>query len=466
MNEFFNTVPPSDKDLEKATLWAMITNPHLLGKAKELNLSPESFYVTNHAATFSAICELENKGEPVDFQTVRASLGSNGEAFKDLLGHAQNELGITSATRFETQCRRLKRYQHTRRMIAAMRDSLMRLYVDKDFEKEMATIEGIFAAIYGDKTGLKMRDIQEIKADFIQQLQVRINAKKEQGIIGIPYNNQEFDKVINGWQGNRLYMIAARPAMGKTESAVKAMLEAKKAGYKAAFLSAEMSDIGIFQRAMSQYMEFYKEDFERGTDNLERNFDSVREMADLLAADGVMIDESCPKNKDELIARCKHLIRKGADLIIIDYLGLIGSDNKNKNQALGEITRALKVEICKELDTPVLLLHQLSRAVETRGGDKRPILSDLRDSGEIEQDADVVIFLYRPEYYGFETDEEGNSTKGYLEFIVAKNRHGRTGIVKAHYNPAIGIIGDWGYTQSAASAMMPGLSQNGFSGSW
>jgi len=453
MKNELTLVPPSEKELEKSMLWGIISKPNLLNKAKELRVTAESFYATNHAATFSVICDLSKKGEPVDFQTVRASLKARNEDYAKALGFAFSEFTGISDVRFEGQCKRLKRLENTRRMINGMRDSLLRLHTSQDYEREMATIEGIFAHIQTQNSSLKMRDIHEVKDDFLSLMEARMKASENDEPIGIPYKLYDFDKMMNGWQPNRLYILAARPAMGKTEVAVRAMLEAARAGYKTGFISAEMTDVGIFQRAMSQYTQFQKNEFERGTQFLQNQFETVKRKANEIADTGLMIDESCPSNHNELVMRCAHMVKLGCEFIVIDYLGLIGSDNKNESKALGEITRALKVRVCKEFGIPVLLLHQLSRAVEIRGGDKRPILSDLRGSGEIEQDADAAIFLYRPEYYGFETDEEGNSTKGYLEFIIAKNRHGATGVVKAFYNPAIGTIGTWGFQDQPKNDM-------------
>ena len=166
----------------------------------------------------------------------------------------------------------------------------------------------------------------------------------------------------------------------------------------------------------------------------------------------IFIDDTPGLSIWDLRAKCRRLkAEKGIGMIVIDYLQLMSGSASNKNtnreQEIAGISRSLK-EIAKELDVCVIALSQLSRAVESRGGDKRPVLSDLRESGSIEQDADMVMFLYRPEYYGFETDDEGNSTLGMAELIIAKQRNGPTGTVKLQFIGQYGKFSDWTYNNN------------------
>ncbi len=272
------------------------------------------------------------------------------------------------------------------------------------------------------------------------------NLSHDEEFTGIPSGFIRLDRLTQGWQKSDLIVIAARPGMGKTSLVVTMMLNAAIHFKKPAVLfSLEMSTRQILQRMISNLGEVPMDNWKkRGIDfrsQSEKDHflnEAAKWGSVLTQSEPLHIDDTPSIALNELRNRSKRLVReKGVELIIVDYLQLMkdsGESNRNDNreQVISAISRGLKA-LAKELDVPVIALSQLSRAVETRGGDKRPILSDLRESGSIEQDADVVMFIYRPEYYGITMDEMGNSTLGQAEFILAKHRNGSLDNIKARY---------------------------------
>ena len=263
----------------------------------------------------------------------------------------------------------------------------------------------------------------------VMKLVEELNAK-EDGLTGIPTGLTDLDKITGGWQKSDLVVIAARPAMGKTACVLSMALNAARDYNKpVAFFSLEMAATQLVVRLLGNQGNINVSNLRKG--KLENT-----EMGKLLGAvDGlskvpIYIDDTPAINIFELRAKCRRLkAQKDIQMIIIDYLQLMSGPNSggkgggNREQEISAISRGLK-GLAKELDVPVIALSQLSRNVESRGGDKKPLLSDLRESGAIEQDADIVAFIYRPEYYKIEQDELGNSTKGKAYINIAKHRNG------------------------------------------
>lgn len=272
----------------------------------------------------------------------------------------------------------------------------------------------------------------------------------DSSITGIPSGIQDLDKLTAGWQKSDLVIIAARPAMGKTAFVLTISRNAAiRFSEPVAFFSLEMTDLQLTQRAISAEAEIDGQKLRTG--NLEDyEWKQLMERVGPYTKAPIYIDDTPALSINQLRVKMKHLkASKGISMAVVDYLQLMTAETKrgNREQEIAKIARSLK-ELAKELDIVVIALSQLSRAVETRGGDKRPILSDLRESGSIEQDADMVMFLYRPEYYGFETDDEGNSTLGMAELIISKQRNGPTGTVKMQFVGKYGKFDNWGPTQS------------------
>jgi replicative DNA helicase len=260
---------------------------------------------------------------------------------------------------------------------------------------------------------------------------------KEEGLTGVPTGFTALDRLTSGWQPSDLIIIAARPGMGKTSFVLSLAKNASMDYNKGiALFSLEMSALQLAQRLISMESEITLANLRTGKlQEYERQ--QLRSAIERIGNAPIYIDDTPGINIFELRAKCRRMkLQYDIQLIIIDYLQLMsgGGENQrgNREQEVSAISRALK-SLAKELQVPVIALSQLSRAVEVRGGSKRPQLSDLRESGSIEQDADIVSFIYRPEYYQMHEDDDGTSLKGIAEVIVAKHRNGATDTVKLRF---------------------------------
>jgi replicative DNA helicase len=266
----------------------------------------------------------------------------------------------------------------------------------------------------------------------IQELQMLKEHKD--GLTGVPSGFTGLDRMTSGWQRSDLVIIAARPGMGKTAFVVSALRNAA-VDFKVpvAIFSLEMASIQLVNRMISAEAELEGEKIKRGT-LADHEWTQLVHKTNRLSSAPIFIDDTPALSVLELRAKSRRLkAEHNIQVIVVDYLQLMrGDQGGNREQEIASISRALK-GIAKELNVPVLALSQLSRGVETRGGDKRPQLSDLRESGSIEQDADIVMFLYRPEYYKITVDEEGMPTQGMGEVIIAKHRNGSVGSVKLKF---------------------------------
>ena len=257
----------------------------------------------------------------------------------------------------------------------------------------------------------------------------------EDGVSGVPSGFNDLDKLTGGWQRSDMIVLAARPGMGKT-AFVLSMARNMAVDHQipVAIFSLEMSAVQLVQRLISSETEINSDKFRKG--NLEEHeYQQLYSRVGKLSDAPLFIDDTPGLNIFELRAKCRRLkAQHGIDLVVIDYLQLMsaGSDKGNREQEISSISRSIK-SIAKELDVPIIALSQLSRNVETRGGDKRPLLSDLRESGAIEQDADIVAFIYRAEYYGITEHPDGIDTAGLGELILAKHRHGALDTIKMKF---------------------------------
>jgi replicative DNA helicase len=270
--------------------------------------------------------------------------------------------------------------------------------------------------------------------------QIEELSKKADGLTGVPSGFTKLDRITAGWQPSDLIIMAARPAMGKTALTLSLAKNAAMDFNKpVAFFSLEMSSLQLVQRLISSEAEISQDRLRTG--QLENSeWQKLQAAIERMSKTPIFIDDTPAINIFELRAKCRRLkAQHNIQLIIIDYLQLMtgggGGDKRsmgNREQEISSISRGLK-GLAKELNVPVIALSQLSRAVESRGGSKKPQLSDLRESGAIEQDADIVSFIYRPEYYNITEDENGNSTKGIAEVIIAKHRNGSLDEVRLRF---------------------------------
>lgn len=421
-------LPPQAVDLEEAVLGALMLENDAVTNIIDI-LKPDSFYKDAHKRIFGAIQSLFNKSEAVDILTVTNELKKSGEL--DIVGGPYYITSLTnrvaSAANAEFHARIIAQKYIQRELIRISTDTIRDAYEDSTdvFDLLDKAEKNLFSIVEGNirKNYDKMSSL--IK-NAIEQIETAKN--QETGVTGVPTGFTGLDRVTAGWQKSDLIIMAARPGMGKTAFVLSvARNAAVDFNRPVALFSLEMSSIQLVTRLISSESELDAGKLRKG--QLEdHEFQQMNAKIGKLSEAPIFIDDTPALSVFEMRAKARRLKEKhDIQMIIVDYLQLMttGSDNRggNREQEISTISRSLK-SLAKELEIPVIALSQLSRAVEQRGGTKRPQLSDLRESGAIEQDADMVMFIYRPEYHGFTTDDEGNSTAGIAEIIVAKHRNG------------------------------------------
>lgn len=418
-------LPPSAIDLEEAILGAMMIDRNGLHEAMEL-LTSDVFYKDAHKHVFDAIAELFYRNEPIDLLTVSSELKKSGKL--DLAGGdfylIQLTQKISSSAHIEYHSRIVLQKWIQRQCIKVSSQ-----IIEKSYDEDSDALE-LLEDAYREYGGISDLITLGKKVDFKKSVKEFLN-KSAQKVRGIPSSLSKLDKKLNGYQNSDLIILAARPGMGKTAFVLNEVLECGLRGIPVAFFSLEMSEKQIIGRLLSTVS---------GIDVTKVNqmnlSDSevlyLKKCSDMLAELPIFIDDTGGISPIELKIKANRLKREsGIKMIVVDYLQLMKVKNRktgNREQEISEISQSLK-NLAKELDVPVIALSQLSRSVEMRGSSKRPLLSDLRESGSIEQDADVVMFIYRPEYYHIEQwdDDEQSPTDNQAEIDVAKYRNGETG---------------------------------------
>ncbi len=430
-------VPPQAIDLEEAVLGAMMLEQNALTNVVDI-LKPEVFYKEAHQKIFTAIHELFGSGQPVDILTVTEKLRKSGDL--DLVGGAYTISMLTnrvaSSANVEFHARIVLQKFLQRELIRISSEVIKDSYEDtKDvFDILDKAEQGLFAV---SETNLRRsyNDMHSLVRDAIIQIE---GAKNQEGhISGIPSGYTDVDRVTAGWQKSDLIVLAARPGMGKT-AFVLTMARNMAVDFRKpiAVFSLEMAGVQLVTRLIASETELAADKLKRGLLE-EFEWEQLNSRLSALTDAPLYIDDTPALSIFELRAKCRRLkAQHNIEMVIVDYLQLMsaGTDNHrgNREQEISNISRSIK-SLAKELEIPIIAISQLSRAVETRGGSKRPILSDLRESGAIEQDADMVIFIYRPEYYQITEDEEGNSTEGLAQIIIAKHRNGATETVNLRF---------------------------------
>ncbi len=467
-------MPPQAVELEEAVLGALMLEKDALTNVIDI-LKAESFYKDANSRIFGAIERLFTRSEPVDILTVTQELKKTGEL--EMVGGAyyitQLTNRVASAANAEFHARIVAQKYIQRELIRTSTETIKDAYeessdvfdlLDKAEKSLFSIVEGNIKKNY-DKMSTLIR-----KA--IEQIEVAKN--KKDGLSGIPSGLTALDRLTSGWQKSDLVILAARPAMGKTALVLSVARNAAVDFNKpVAVFSLEMSSLQLVTRLISSESELSGEKLKKGS-LADHEFEQLNAKIQKLAEAPLFIDDTPGLSVFELRAKARRLKEQhNIELIIIDYLQLMtagGEGRGNREQEISTISRSLK-GLAKELNVPVIALSQLSRAVETRGGDKKPQLSDLRESGAIEQDADMVMFIHRPEYYGITEDENGAPTVGVGELIVAKHRNGPVDSVKVRYIGQYTKFADLDvldnnvdYGSSSSAGMMPNedFSQNTF----
>ena len=425
-------IPPQSRELEEAVLGALMLEKAAFDQVGVI-LKPECFYVETHQVIFRAILQLNEANKPVDLLTVVEELRSMSSL--DEVGGPYYISKLTNAV-----------------VSAANIEAHARIILEKFIQRELIRISSeVINEAYDDSTDVfdlldhaesKLFEITNghLKKEFdtlgkvVMKTVTRIDEmrSKNEDITGVPSGFPTLDRVTYGWQPSDLIILAARPSVGKTAFALNLARNAALHPTKptsVAFFSLEMSSGQLVQRILSAESEIWLEKISRGRMEDHEMQQLYKKGIEPLTKANIFIDDSAALNIFELRAKCRRLKNKhNVGLILIDYLQLMSgtSDNRNGNreQEISTISRNLK-QLAKELQVPIIALSQLSREVEKRKeSNKVPQLSDLRESGAIEQDADMVMFLYRPDYYDITTNDMGEDTKGDVYVKIAKHRNG------------------------------------------
>ena len=426
---------PFSPEAEQSVLGAVLLDSSCLDRVAELLPRPDYFYQSNNSAIYAVMLDLFTMGQPVDFVTVLEKLKEQ-EGFEEsgiktyLLQLAQL---VPSITNVETYARIVRDRYDVRTLIVTAREIVEE--ASEGGADASTLLDSAEQRIFDIRRGKNMQGLQRLNEIIVQTFDRLdlLNSPDSDAYRGVPTGIHELDETITGLNKTDFILLGARPGMGKTSFALNiARHAAVKAGKTVAFFSLEMGKEQLCSRLLST--EALVGGTKLRTGKLE-NDEWVRliEAGDILSRANIYLDDTPSITVPEIKAKLRRL--KNVDLVIIDYLQLMTSANRrsegNRVQEISEITRSLKI-MAKELNIPVLTLSQLARDSEKRTN-HRPVLSDLRDSGSIEQDADIVLFLYREDYYAGENDPGQETDRNSGECIVAKNRHGEAKTVPLHW---------------------------------
>jgi replicative DNA helicase len=452
-------VPPQALDMEQAVLGALLLEQQALNKIVDV-VRPEMFYKEGNKVIYEAINQLFQNSEPIDLLTVKNHLSRTGrlEVAGGILYLTELTSKVASAANIEYHARVIAQKYLLRELIK-VGDSMVQSAFDDTtdvFDLLDRSEQDLFSL---SETNLRRNylPLSDLVPKTLKDLEHL--SENQSGVTGVPTGFPQLDEMTSGFHGSELIIVAARPAMGKTAFTLSiARNAAVESGYGVAFFSLEMSATQLVQRLLSGEAEIDQQKMRTGRLD-QHEWVQLNSTIGPLSKAPLYIDDTPALSIMDLRAKGRRLkAEKNIGMIIIDYLQLMQGNSKsggNREQEIAGISRSLK-ELAKELNVPIIALSQLSRAVETRGGEKKPMLSDLRESGSIEQDADMVMFLYRPEYYGLTTYDDGTSTQGVAEVIIAKQRSGPVGDVRLQFInrfAKFANLGHFGSFSSAANSM-------------
>lgn len=442
-------MPPSAVDLEEAVLGALMLDSTALSKVIDI-LKPDTFYKDAHKNIYQAIFGLFHDSEPVDILTVVQRLKKEGllEVSGGAFFITQLTNRVASAANVEMHSRIIVEKFLQRDLIRASTSTLQTAFEDTtDIFELLEKAEQELFSVSQNNIRKNYESIRSLLGQAIKQ----IEDSRDQKFQGIPSGFSRLDAITGGWQNSDLILLGARSGMGKTSLMLALARNAAVDFNKpTAIFSLEMTSLQLVMRLISGETDFSADKLRRG-DMSSDEFTILNEKITKLIGAPLYVDDTPALSVFEFRAKAKRLISEhGVGLIIVDYLQLmtLGQDMRggNREQEVSKISGTLKA-VAKELNIPIIALSQLSRAVESRTEkSKRPQLSDLRESGALEQNADLVIFIYRPEYYGILEDEDGNSTQGMAEIVIAKHRNGRVDKVNLCFIPHLAKFVEPSYT--------------------
>ncbi len=435
LSQEIGRIPPQAVDLEQVVLGAMMLEKTAVNDTIDI-LSENSFYDPKHQYIYKAIRTLFAATSPVDLVTVTDRLSKSGELSAaggaGYISQLTNRVGSTANVQYHA---RIIAEKFIKRELIRVSNEIIKDAFDDTvdvFELLNGAERNLFQI--GDGNMSKQVDVMSnVVRNAIEEIEVA--RKNADGISGIPSGFVEIDQVTAGWQRSDMIVIAARPGMGKTAFVLSAARNTALQGFGVAIFSLEMSSVQLVKRLIAGESRINSEKLRKG-DLADHEFQQLHSRIQKLAAAPLYIDDTAAISIFDFRAKCRRLkAQYDIQLVIIDYLQLMsakdGKNSGNREQEISMISRSIK-EIAKELNIPIIALSQLSRSVEQRS-DKKPILSDLRESGAIEQDADIVSFLYRPSYYKILKYDDGTSTQGIGEFLIEKHRNGKTAAVRLRF---------------------------------
>ncbi|MEN2766807.1 replicative DNA helicase [Ornithinibacillus xuwenensis] len=447
MSEWNDRTPPHNIEAEQAVIGAIFLEPEAFSTASEL-LMPGDFYRASHQRIFETMLKLADRGEPIDLVTVTSDL-SNSKHLEEAGGVSyltQLAESVPTAANIEYYSKIVEEKAILRRLIRTATDIVTETFTREDeIEDVLNEAEKSILDVSGRKNTGSFKVIKDVLIDVYDKIELLHQSSAD--VTGIPTGYRDLDRITSGFQRNDLIIVAARPSVGKTAFALNiAQNVAVNTDENVAIFSLEMGADQLVQRILCAEGNIDAQRLRSG--KLEADDWSKLTMAmGSLSNAGIYIDDTPGIRVNEIRSKCRRLKQEhGLGMILIDYLQLIqgsGKSGENRQQEVSEISRSLK-GLARELNVPLIALSQLSRGVEQRQ-DKRPMMSDLRESGSIEQDADIVGFLYRDDYYDKESEKQN-----IIEIILAKQRNGPVGTVELafvkEYNKFVDL--DHRYQQS------------------
>ncbi|MCO5182357.1 MAG: replicative DNA helicase [Anaerolineae bacterium] len=431
MSTTIERLPPHNLEAEEAVLGSLLIDPDAIFEVSSF-LKPDAFYREQNRWIYDAILDLNDRREPLDFITLTAILRQRDQL--EELGGEGYLIDLINAVPTSVNAQYYGRIVESHALRRALLQSASKIANMAYDEKEDVNViidraEQSLFSISEERTTRDLTSVKQIARDYLE----RIERLRELGddVIGVPTGFTDLDRLLGGLNKSDLLIVAARPGMGKTAFQIRmALTAARRYDKRVAMFNLEMSGEQLLQRMVAMETQIDSQRLRRGK-LLESEMPVFYETIGRLSESHIFIDDTPGVTPRDLRTKCRRLYAEhGIDLVMVDYLQLMQSDHSNNNrvQEISEISRGLKL-LARELDVPVVAAAQLSRAVESRQ-DKHPMLSDLRDSGSIEQDADIVMFIYRDEYYNPETTERPNIA----EISIAKHRNGPTGSIDLYWH--------------------------------
>ncbi|HEX6059279.1 MAG TPA: replicative DNA helicase [Gemmatimonadaceae bacterium] len=427
--------PPYSEDAEQAVLAAMLIDGDAIMRAAEY-VDDTMFYAERHRRIFRSMVSLTERGEAVDPLTLADELGRRGElessGGKEYIGYLMD--AVPTSANVEYHARIVREKAILRRLIEVSTSIVQEAFTGQQTAAELLDhAEQSIFQVSQDRGGKGFTRIKELLWPTMERIEALQRGGKT--VTGVPTGFADLDEMTSGFQPADLVIVAARPSMGKTAFTLNiAQHAAIEANTGVAFFSLEMSKESLVQRMLTSEARIDAQRLRKGQLR-DDDFPRLARAAGILSSAPVWIDDTPGITLLEMRSKARRLkADAGLGLVVVDYLQLMSgpANSESRQQEVSQISRGLKA-LAKELNVPVVALSQLSRAPEQRAGDHRPQLSDLRESGAIEQDADLIMFIYRQEVYDGPTDKDGNSLEGRAEIIVGKQRNGPIGIVNLFF---------------------------------